>query len=249
MMVGSAAAADPSSAPAIPPGGLAGYLPRNAIPDNLALLPPPAPQDSTANERAGQGKPPLQGAARWKLAAMDNDLSFPAAAGDFACALNAPVTPEDTPRLYQLLRKVVTDAASATRAAEDSHEPRQFLESKAPTCAPGENRLEQDDSASSTHTAIGWTWALILSEISPDQSHAILTRGRAFAQSGLVCDMHWESDTAAGLMVAAGIVMRLRDEPAFLADLAAAKTEIAIAHANHLAPQRDCKTEADALAQ
>ena len=37
-------------------------------------------------------------------------------------------------------------------------------------------------------SAIGWTWALTLSEISPDQTDAILARGRAFGESRVVCN-------------------------------------------------------------
>jgi hypothetical protein len=44
-------------------------------------------------------------------------------------------------------------------------------------------------------------------------------------------------------------VALLHAEPDFLADLAAAKTELAAARAKHLPLQRDCKFEATALAE
>jgi acid phosphatase (class A) len=49
--------------------------------------------------------------------------------------------------------------------------------------------------------------------------------------------------------IAAAMVARLHAEPAFRADLEAAKPEIASARARNLAPQRDCEFEASALAQ
>ena len=244
---GFAAADDAPPVPEIHPGVLMGYLPKTAIPDSLALLPPP-PTDGSAvlamDEEISRTNLALKGTPRWDLAALDADLSFPSAAGDFACALGAPVTQADTPRLYQLLRRAMTDGGSSTGKAKENYmRKRPFMVNKAPTCTPGdEDALTHNGSYPSGHTAIGWTWALILSEISPEQSQAILARGRAFGQSRVVCNVHWESDVIESLTLAAGTVARLHDEPAFLAELAAVR-------AKKLAPQRDCKAEADALAQ
>jgi acid phosphatase (class A) len=43
---------------------------------------------------------------------MDADLRFPSAAGDFSCALGVPVTAQDTPRLYVMLRRLMNDAGA-----------------------------------------------------------------------------------------------------------------------------------------
>jgi acid phosphatase (class A) len=249
-----AMADDALPVPEIRPGVLAGYLPRTQVPDSVALLPPPPAEGSAAlamDEEISRTDLALQGAPRWKLAGMDANLSFPWAAGDFACSLNAPVTQQDTPRLYQMLRRAMTDAGSSTHAAKDNYKrKRPFMVNNAPTCTPGaEDGLRQDGSYPSGHTAIGWTWALILSEISPEQGDAILARGRTFAQSRVVCNVHWQSDTIESLELAAGTVARLHGDPVFLADLAAAKSELAAVRARKLPPQRDCKAEADALAQ
>jgi acid phosphatase (class A) len=254
IVAGHAAADEAHPVAEIRPGVAAGYLAQDAIPDSLALLPPPPPEGSAAvamDQEISRADIALEGTKRWKLAGMDANLSFPWAAGDFACALNAPVTLLDTPHLYQLLRRAMTDAAQSTRAAKDHYKrPRPFLVNKAPTCTPGaEEHIAQEGSYPSGHTAIGWTWALILSEISPDQNQAILARGRAFGQSRVVCNAHWQTDVIESFFLGAATVARLHDDPAFLADLDAAKTELAAARAKKLAPQRDCKVEADALAQ
>jgi acid phosphatase (class A) len=47
---------------------------------------------------------------------------------------------------------------------------------------------------------VGWAWALILAEISPEQSDAILARGAAYGASRNVCNVHWRSDVNAGLI-------------------------------------------------
>jgi acid phosphatase (class A) len=119
-----------------------------------------------------------------------------------------------------------------------------------PTCRPqDDSALRTNGSYPSGHTSIGWAWALVLAEASPEQSGAIVARGRAFGESRLVCNVHWESDVLEGRFIGAATVSRLHSEPTFLADLEAAKSELAAARAGNLAPQRDCKFEADALAQ
>jgi acid phosphatase (class A) len=246
------AAADEAMVPEVRPGVLAGYLPHDALPDSVALLPAPPAEGSAAlalDQETNRGDLALQGTARWRLAGMDANLGFPWAAGDFSCALNTSVTQADTPRLYQLLRRAMSDAGAATGAAKDKYQrARPFMANKQPTCTPGaEDSLAQNGSYPSGHTSIGWTWALILSEIAPEQSEAILARGRAFGDSRLVCNVHWESDVIEGRFVGAATVARLHSDPTFLADLDAAKAELAAARAKKLTPQRDCKFEAEAL--
>ncbi|EGD17701.1 hypothetical protein XGA_3704, partial [Xanthomonas hortorum ATCC 19865] len=60
---------------------------------------------------------------------------------------------------------------------------------------------------------------------------ALLARGRAFGDSRLVCNVHWQSDVIQGRMMAAATVAALHDNPEFQKDLAAARREIAQASA------------------
>ena len=108
--------------------------------------------------------------------------------------------------------------------------------------------LREDGSYPSGHTAIGWAWALILTEIAPDRADAILARGRAFGESRNVCNVHWHSDVVEGRFMGAAAVARLHADPAFRADLEAAKAELATVRAKGLKPSRDCDAEAKALA-
>jgi acid phosphatase (class A) len=256
--VGSAIAAsladEAAPAPEIRPGFLKGYLSKEALPDSAALLPPPPAVGSAAQALdldIARASLALRETPRWQLAVMDANLNFPDAAGDFSCALGAPVTEQDTPRLYQMLRRVTTDAGLATFAAKDKYQhARPFMLDGQPICTPDKEKdLRAQGSYPSGHTSIGWAWALVLAEASPDQSEAILARGRAFGESRVVCNVHWESDVIEGQFIGAATVARLHAEPAFVADLEAAKAELAAARAKNLLPDRDCKFEAEALAQ
>ena len=171
--------ADETTVPEIRPGVLQGYLSKEALPDSAALLPPPPAVGSAAaalDQEVAKANLAFRDTLRWRLAAMDANLQFPEAAGDFSCALGAPVTVEDTPRLYQMLRRVGTDAGFATFAAKDKYQhARPFMLDGQPICTPEtEQRLRQQGSYPSGHTSIGWAWALVLAEASPDEAQAIL---------------------------------------------------------------------------
>jgi acid phosphatase (class A) len=128
--------------------------------------------------------------------------------------------------------------------------PRPFLINKEPICTPDEEEaLRNNGSYPSGHTAIGWTWALVLCEISPEQAIDILKRGRAFGESRMVCNVHWQTDVIEGRFMGAAIVACLHANPAFLADLEAAKAELAAVRAKGLKPTRDCEAETRALSQ
>jgi acid phosphatase (class A) len=118
-----------------------------------------------------------------------------------------------------------------------------------PTCTPDEEEmLRQDGSYPSGHTAIGWGWGLILSQLDPDNGEALVARGRSFGESRNVCNVHWYSDVVAGRMVAAAAVAKLQTNAEFRAAMTAAAADIASARGQGLAPKRDCEAEAAALA-
>lgn len=244
-----------SAAPEIRPDRVAGYLAPGALPNSVAILPPPPAEGSAAqaiDDEIARKTRALHGGPRWALAAEDDDLTFPSAAGALSCALGAPITEEATPRLYILLRRSLIDAARSTYAAKDHYKrARPFMVNKAPTCVPDaqRERLAKSPSYPSGHTTLGWTWALILAEVSPERATEILMRGRAFGQSRVICNVHWQSDVDAATVTAAATVALLHTDPVFRADLEAAKAEVASARARGLKPTRDCAAEAATLGQ
>ena len=243
----------PAAVPEFRPGLLVGYLSPIALPSSLALVPPPPATGSAAfalDEEISRRSFALRDTPRWLLAISDADLAFPHVAGTFSCAVNAPITEEDTPHLYMLLRRTLTDVGLSTYTAKNHYNrTRPFVRNKEPICTPDKKALlEKDGSYPSGHTAVGWGWALILSEISPEQTDALLARGRAFGESRNVCNVHWHSDVIQGRLIAAGTVARLHADPTFRADLEIAKAELAAVRNKGLKPTRNCSAEAVALA-
>lgn len=238
-----------ASPPMTNTGFIAGYLPANLIPDSLSLLPLPPAAGSPAfavDEEVARNSLALRGTPRWALAIKDANYRFPEAPAAFSCSLNAPITQQDTPRLYVLLQRAASDASASTNAAKNYYKrPRPFMVNKEPTCTPDDEKyLVNNGSYPSGHSAFGWTLALLLSELSPEHANALLARGRAFGESRNVCNVHWRSDVVEGRYIATGMVAVLHSDATFRADMEAAKAEITAAHAKGLKPTRDCAEEA-----
>jgi acid phosphatase (class A) len=234
-------------------GALQGYLDPKALPDSLALIPPPPLAGSAAlahDEEVAKSSFPLRDTPRFALAASDFDLKLPNLINDFSCALRAPITKENAPYLYTLMSRAFSDLALSTYAAKNHYQrQRPFQQNHQPIAVPDARAfLEKDPSYPSGHTAVGWGFGLILSEIEPDRAAEILDRARSFGESRIVCNHHWYSDVVWGRFMGAAIVARLHADPTFRADLEAAKAEVAAIRAKNLAPTVDCKAEASALA-
>lgn len=236
----------------IAPGLLRGYLTDDEQLDSkLFVLPAPASGSArqALDTTVASDMLALSGTPRWEIAIRDADLAFPAAAETFSCALGVTVSEETTPTLYRLLWRSMTDIGLASYSAKNAYQrERPFMASDTAVCTPqDEEALREDGSYPSGHTAIGWGWALILTELAPDSAEAILERGRAFGASRNVCNVHWYSDVVAGRLVGAGAVARLHADAEFVAEMHDAGTELERARETGQAPGIDCEGEALAL--
>jgi len=215
------------------PGILEGYLAMDEMPNSLFIVPPP-PEEGSAAWKLDMEKAAyyvaLEDESRKQQAARDADLHFPEAVEAFNGILKVKISEESTPHVYMVLRRSLADAGLSTYSAKNHYQrPRPFMVNGAPTCSPeDEEYLRKDGSYPSGHTAIGWAWALILSELFPDQANVILERGKQYGISRNVCNVHWHSDVVSGRMMGAAAVARLHANENFLVDMAAAKKEIAL---------------------
>jgi acid phosphatase (class A) len=239
--------------PEIAPGYLAGYLKADAAPNSLALVPAPPAVGSlemNVDEAYNRKALELRDTPAWTLAISDADLTFPHAANTFSCALRAKITEADTPHLYMLLHRTLADAVASTSSAKKQYQrARPFTVNNAPICTPGDRAsLQNNGSYPSGHGAIGAAWALILAEISPAQTDAIVARGQAYAASRMICNVHWRSDTQQGRYMGAYTVARLHSDPTFERDLQAARKELEAVRTKSAAGANDCAAEAAAIA-
>ncbi len=228
-----------------------GYLPRGSAPDSLLLNPPPPAVGSAMEARdieAANAAVALRGTPRWDQATIDADLFSPNTIGIFSCAAGFTLDPAKLPKLAALLRKAGPDLAMTVYPTKRKYQrARPFTVNNQPTCTPkDEALLRNDGSYPSGHSAIGYGWGLILAELVPSRSAQLVARGRAFGDSRRVCNVHWLSDVEEGRVVSTAVFARLHAEPAYRADVEAARAEIAVNQARLSVP--DCARENAALA-
>lgn len=236
----------------VPFTAMAGYLPKGATPDSLLLNPPPPAPGSAAEARdieAQKAAVALRGTPRWDMATRDADLFSPKATSGYSCAAGLAISGKSTPKINALMLRVARDLALSTNPTKEKYKrPRPFTVNGQPTCTPeAESALKTNGSYPSGHSAIGYGWGLVLAQVIPDRAAQLVARGRVFGDSRRVCNVHWLSDTEEGRVAAAAVFARLQAEPAFQADVAAARAE-AKALAGKQAPA-SCDAEAAAAAQ
>ena len=111
-------------------GLMEGYLHGEPPLNSAAFLPAPPSEGSArqqADDAASEALLRLEGSARWGQAASDADLHFPAATPIFTCALGATVSKAQTPALYRLFQRSLTDLGLApTRPKKHTNGPALF---------------------------------------------------------------------------------------------------------------------------
>lgn len=207
-----------------------GYLPDGAHPDGRRILPPPPEIGSPAwrADLAGfEATRALEGSPRWAQAIRDTDISGQEVFKGFSCAAGVRLGPETTPVLAKLLLRLIHDARPLYNPPKDFHaRKRPAAGNTAPICVPREDWIETNGAYPSGHAMLGYSWSLILAELVPDRATELVIRGRDFGDSRAICGVHWQSDVEAGRTLATALVARLHAEPAFQADLAAARVEV-----------------------
>jgi acid phosphatase (class A) len=208
-----------------------GYLAAESLPDSLALVPAP-PGAGTAAMAADEEAFRVAAAAtaeRFAQAAADADLRWPQAVAGYEAVLGTSVSGDATPHTAMLLRRVMADGGLSTYRAKNHYKRvRPFVVNNVPSCTPqDEAALRGDGSYPSGHAAIGWMLALVLTDLAPQRTDALLKRGFEFGESRMVCRVHWRSDVAAGRLMASAAYARLQSDPVFRAQRDLARAELA----------------------
>ena len=227
---GPRAADDASMGPR--PTKLTGYFAANPLDGKAILGPPPAPDSphGKADRALFEETRKLEGSARWQAAIQDNDLWGGGAIKRFSCAIGLSLDEQQTPRTLRILHRVELDVRTVGTPAKDFYgRKRPLIGNDAPVCVPREDWMKTNASYPSGHSMTAWSWALILTELSPAKADPLLTLGRESGESRVVCGVHFISDVEAGRSLGSAMVARLHSEPAFQADMTAARREIAAA--------------------
>ncbi|WP_082560649.1 acid phosphatase [Caulobacter sp. Root487D2Y] len=213
----------------------AGYLKTGMNLDGALIVGPPPTPDSPrgqADRATFEATRALAGTPAWDKAIADADLSGTHGFKSFSCAAGVTISPQATPTLTRLLLRMTDDAATLYQPAKAAFQrKRPAAGNTKPICVPREPWIETDGSYPSGHGLIGWSWALVISEVAPEHASAVLARGREFGDSRIICGVHYQSDIEAGRYLGSAMVSRLHQDRAFTADLEKARAEVAASRA------------------
>lgn len=228
--------------------GAGPYLAGSAIPDGLAIVPPPPRRGSAADRadrQAYKKTRKLIGTPRWRLAQADVTSDWH---DHFACALGVRLTPQSAPALARLLDRAST-AGVVDPVKRRWQAPRPYLRFGGPICQPRTAHLDSNGDYPSGHAAGGWMEALILAELVPERATQILARGRAFGESRWICGAHSRSAVEAGWLAGAVATAALHGSAEFRRDLEQARREwLSLRTTAPAADAGTCAAETAALA-
>jgi acid phosphatase (class A) len=228
--VSAYAVAGAAQAPAAAAAKPAGYLSADAL-DGKAILPGPPPAGS-AYEKADRGyyeeTRGMAGTPRWKAAIRDNEIWAGGALKAYSCAVGAEIKEQTTPVTWRLMHKIELDVRTIGTPPKNAYNRlRPAMDNDKPICIAREPWMRTNASYPSGHAMVGWVWGLILAEALPSKATEAVIAGREMGESRAVCGVHYPSDVEAGRTLGSAMVARLHAEPAFVADMAAAKQELA----------------------
>lgn len=201
------------------------------LPNMRRFLPPP-PDTASAAFRYDQaqyrwGKAQREDSARCALARQDAEWSV-----DYMCrimggAMGMTLSKEATPAIYEMLTAGILSADRVSETAKSYYmRIRPYMYYGEPTIAPwDEEELSHNGSYPSGHTILGWTTALLLTEVAPEYADTILARGYMYGQSRVIAGFHWQSDVDAGRLASSAAVARLHSEKRFLKMMKKARKE------------------------
>lgn len=221
-------------APGVQP--LPGYAANRPPLALLRLLPPP-PEAGSTEEQADkflyrQSKRGI-GGPLWREAISQLSVTSPSFMKAVSCALGANLSPQTTPATMTLLRRAGADLSRGVGAAKDYYKrARPFTTDGGKACDPdaavvGGKAL--GFAYPSGHAAVGWLWGLILADVRPERSAALLKFGKSTGDLRIACRVHWASDVAGGRLMATALYMQIEHTPDYVADLEKAKAELRLA--------------------
>ncbi|MCR4823894.1 MAG: phosphatase PAP2 family protein [Bacteroidales bacterium] len=206
------------------------YLTKEVLPDGSQYL--PAPPDTASMRffndwyQYNWGKS-VRDTPRGALAARQADDEPDDFAEFFSVPFGMEITREGTPCIYEMIYRTVDAAAEGTSKAKHHYmRKRPFVQFNEGTLVPeAEESHRRTGSFPSSHSAMGWSAALVLVEINPERQEEILKLGYEYGQSRVIAGYHYQSDVDAARFAAAACVARLHADPTFLKDMEKAKKE------------------------
>ena len=168
---------------------------------------------------------------RGQQARREADTSLEAILQLFSGSFGTELSPEKTPEVTRLVECVMNDGYTAvSKAKRHYNRQRPFLHFNEGTLVPEDEDSHHTPSFPSSHTAMGWTVALVLVELNPIRAEHILKTGYEYGQSRIIAGYHYKSDVEAARLAASACVARLHADEAFQKQMTKAKREVENLH-------------------
>ena len=207
------------------------YFTIGEMPDMMKFL--PAPPDSTSAaflndvSRYYWGKEMRKDEERAAQAMRDAVYGLATIITEFEEAFGMKISQEGTPEIYKVLLEGTATCDSICVLPKRAYMRRRpFMVFNEQTLTPDdEDMLRGNGSYPSGHTLLGWSAALLMTEINPDRANEILARGYRYGENRLVVGAHWQSDTDAARLAASAAYARLHTSERFLEQMRKAREE------------------------
>lgn len=166
---------------------------------------------------------------RGQLAVRDAGINADYFMQRFSAGMSHSITPQDNPRLYELLQKAhKTESQAGASAKAYFARVRPYQQFKEDTGYPRGQNPTDFTSYPSGHTHASWLVGMILTAIDPSHTEEIMKIAYELGQSRVILGYHYQSDVDAGRVAGSVTFARLCAEPEFLTMLEAARKEFHI---------------------
>lgn len=201
------------------------------MPNAVHFLPPPPDTASAAfqYDRAQYrwGKEQRKDPVQLAIAVNDAIWSIDNICKIYSGVLGIDISQENTPAIYRMLTLGLLTTDQAGKLPKNHYmRTRPYVFFDEPTIYPSDEKwLRTNGSYPSGHTILGWSAALLLTEMAPDKADTILARGYMYGQSRVIAGYHWQSDVDAARLVASAAVARLHADKRFIKLMKKARKE------------------------
>ena len=210
------------------------YFTTKEMPDMLKWC--PAPPDTVGTHFAYDimqyfwGKEMRNCKERADIAIRDAVYGLDCIIREFSEPFGLTISKEETPEIYKVMRDgTATCDSICTLPKRYYMRKRPFMRFHEQTLTPDdEPALSRNGSYPSGHTLLGWSSALLLSEINPERADTILARGLMYGDSRVIVGAHWQSDVDAGRLAASVAYARLHTSERFLSQMRLARLEFRV---------------------
>jgi acid phosphatase (class A) len=196
------------------------FIPRGAINLFVLLAPPPSPQDPRTQAELEELRhlEATRTPARVATAQADAEESV----FRLTVALGKALTPAQVPKTVVFFQDLLTNNG-VTAAKKSFARPRPYAVATdlKPVCP-----LSRSGAYPSGHATVGYYMGVVLAAMLPEQREAIFARTQEFAESRLVCGVHYRSDIEAGRIAGTALAAVAMTNANFQARFTEARAEL-----------------------